>query len=159
LLPNLKVGTIADRGAGEKNPGYGLFLGVSLPVFQRNQGLRIRREAELREASMGVLALELQVRKEVADALQSFEKASQEMQVFEEEVLEPARQNQGLLDTAYTEGKLDLPSLLLLRNQLLDAELEYWGAWERRQKASIDLRKATAAILDGVLAEIEERIR
>ena len=74
-------------------------------------------------------------------------------------MLEPARQNQGLLDTAYSEGKLDLPSLLLLRNQLLDAELEYWGAWERRQKASIDLRKATAAILDGVLAEIEERIR
>jgi cobalt-zinc-cadmium efflux system outer membrane protein len=159
LIPNLTVGAIADRGVGDQDPGYGLFLGVSLPVFQRNQGLRIRREAEFREASMEALDRELQVRQEIADALQSLDKASQELQVFEEDVLEPARQNQALLDTAYTEGKLDLSSLLLLRNQLLDAEMEYWEAWERRQGALVDLRNASAAILDGVAEGIQERIR
>ncbi len=158
-LPNLRLGTIADRDAVGQNPQYGLFLAVSLPVFQRNQGLRARRDAELREASQSALALELRVRKEIADALQSFGAANQEMRVFQENVLGPARQNQGLLETAYSEGKLDLSSLLLLRNQLLDAELEYWEAWERRQQALVNLREATATILDGAVAAIEEEIR
>lgn len=159
LVPNLTLGAIADRATAGEKAGYGLFLGMSIPLFQRNQGLRMRREAEFRETSMGVLDVELQVRQEVTDARQRLEKATQELDVFEAEVLVPVQQNQALLETAYEEGKLNLPSLLLLRNQLLDAETAYWDAWERRGRALVELRKATAANLDGVSQAIEERVR
>ena len=44
-----------------------------------------------------------------------------------------ANANQELLDAAYREGQLDLPSLVLLRNQLFDAEVGYWEAWLARR--------------------------
>ena len=34
--------------------------------------------------------------------------------------------------------------------QLLDAELSYWDAWERRERARTNLESATGEILQGV---------
>ena len=82
-----------------------------------------------------------------------------ELEIFRSDVLEPVRLNQDLLDVAYREGKLDLSSLLLLRDQLLDAELGYWSAWERRQQAVIALRSATGSILDDATEHLPEILR
>jgi outer membrane protein TolC len=60
--------------------------------------------------------------------------------------LQPARANQDLLETAYRAGKVNLSTLLLLRNQLLDAELGYWDAWLARRTALIALQAATATL-------------
>jgi outer membrane protein TolC len=86
---------------------------------------------------------------EVEDALRVYTSAEREVEILEAEMLGPIRENQGLLEVAYREGKIDLASLLLLRNQLLDAELSYWAAWERREIARTDLDSATGEILRG----------
>src|SRR5690606_29486028 len=125
-IPNLRIGALAQLGDESGELRLGPAIGLSLPIWNRNQGLVARREAEARQAAFERSAAELRIRKEVADAYRAYIAASEEERVFERDVLEPARENQRLLTTAYQAGKIDLPALLLLRNQLLDAELGYW---------------------------------
>lgn len=148
LLPNLRVAAGTERDHPTQDARLGLALSFPIPLFDRNQGERARRQAEFEEATLRMRAVELQVRTEVLDALFAYESATQEVEILERGVLGAARQNQRLLDTAYTEGKLDLASVLLLRNQLLDAELGFLDAWERQRLAVVELRSATGAVLE-----------
>lgn len=158
-LPNLRLAGIAEREAPGAGPRFGLSVGVPIPLFHRNQGLRARREAEVEQSVLEVDAVELRVRTEVQDALQAYRASEGELEIFRQDVLEPARENQDLLEIAYREGKLDLSALLLLRNQLLDAELGYWEAWERNLAAVVAVRSATAAILHDVTNDLPENLR
>lgn len=158
-LPNLRVQGIAEREGPGAATRWGLGLSLALPLFDRNQGIRFRRDAEVREASLRVDASQLQVRTDVIDALQAYRAAAEELEVFEASVLGPAAQNQALLDTAYLEGKLDLETLLLIRNQLLDAELGYWEAWARQREAWAFLRSATGSVLEDATAINDEGLR
>lgn len=149
-LPNLRVAALATRDDPSVDPRLGLAVGIELPLFNRNQGLADRRRAEVAEVEAGRRATELRVRVEVENAAGAYVSAQREVELLEAEMLGPIRENQGLLEIAFREGKIDLASLLLLRNQLLDAELSYWAAWERREIARTDLAAATGQILDGV---------
>ena len=64
--------------------------------------------------------------------------------MLERTVLGPARDNRRLLEAAYREGKVGLPVLLLIRNQVIDAEQDYWTAWLAERVAEADLRAALA---------------
>ncbi|MGD8729167.1 MAG: TolC family protein, partial [Gemmatimonadota bacterium] len=157
-FPNLRVAALATRDNPALDPRLGVSIGLEIPLFDRNQGLSERRRAEIVEREAARTAAELRVRTEVENALRSYELARQEVETLEAEMLDPIRQNQGLLEIAFREGKIDLASLLLLRNQLLDAELAYWAAWERREAARTELASATGSILEGVeLIEGTER--
>jgi outer membrane protein TolC len=105
-----------------------------------------QRAAQADQARFGRAATELAVRTEVVDAYRAFVAAAEEATVYERDVLQPARTNQALLETAYRAGKVGLPTLVLLRNQLLDAELGYWDAWLAARLALIDLSSATATL-------------
>ena len=149
-LPNLRVAGLATREDPLSDPRLGLSVGMELPLFNRNQGQSDRRRAEVAEFEQLRRATELRIRIEVEDALRTYQSVQREVEILESELLGPIRENQGLLEIAYREGKIDLATLLLLRNQLLDAELSYWDAWERRERARTDLESATGEILQGV---------
>ena len=67
--------------------------------------------------------------------------------MLEATVLRPARQNRRLVEIAYREGKVGLPELLLIRNQAIDAELEYWSAWLAERQALASLAQTTGTNL------------
>lgn len=146
-IPNLRLGAVMERAEGESSPAIGPAIGLSLPFFNRNQGLVDQRRALAEQARFARRAAELRVRTEVADAVYAYRAASSEAAIFETSVLRPARENSELLETAFRAGKIALPTLLLLRNQLLDAELGYWDAWLARHEALVELDAATSAIL------------
>jgi len=149
-FPNLRIAGLATREDPLADPELGVAFGLSLPLFNRNQGQADRRRAEISEVEQLRRAAELRVQTEVENALLLFESAERETALLETELLGPIQENQRLLDTAYREGKIDLANLLLLRNQLLDAELSYWDAWERREGARTGLESATGTILEGI---------
>lgn len=144
-LPNLRVGVSAER-ADDGGAGVRGVLGVGLPLLNRNQGVVDQRRAEARRAQYEARAAELRVRADVADALRAYQSATEEASVFAASVLEPARENSARLETAYRAGKIALPTLLLLRNQLLDAELGYWDAWLARREALVRLEAAVGTL-------------
>ena len=145
-IPNVRLGAIAER---EEDTGtrFGVAVGLPIPIWNRNQGLVQQREAEARQAALLVEAAELRIRSEVLDAWRRYVSASEEAAVLEEQVLEPAHENQEMLATAYEAGRIDLNALVLLRNQLLEAELDYWTAWLTQRDALVDLELATGSAL------------
>ncbi len=145
-LPNLRLGAAVERAGGDGSPEIGPAIGFSLPLFNRNQGLVDQRRALTEQARLDRRATELGIRADVAQAARAYRTASEEAAVFETSVLRPARTNIELLETAYRAGKIDLPTLLLLRNQLLDAELGYWDAWLAQREALVQLEAATGAL-------------
>lgn len=145
-LPNVRVGAVAERDAEGGDPRLGVGIGVALPFLNRNQGRIAERQAQAEQAELRRQAAALRVRTEVADAYRSFVTAREEVAVYERDVLQPARENRALLETAYRAGKIDLPTLLLLRNQLLEAETGYWDAWLAARRALVDLQAATATL-------------
>ena len=145
-IPNVRIGAIAER---EEDSGtrFGIAVGLPIPIWNRNQGLVQQREAEARQAALLLDAAELRVRSEVLDAWRRYVSASEEAAVLEEQVLDPAHQNQEMLAIAYEAGRIDLNALVLLRNQLLEAELEYWTAWLTQRDALVDLELATGSAI------------
>lgn len=141
-IPNVGAGALITGGGGEPTTGVGLQVSMTLPLWNRSQGIIAQREADARRSSYELDEAGLSVRIGVADAYQAYVAASEEEALIVERVLEPARSNQELLDAAYREGELDLPSLVLLRNQLWDAEVSYWDAWLARRRALSSLYAA-----------------
>lgn len=145
-FPNLRLGAAMERGERGGSPTIGPAIGLSLPLLNRNQGLIAQRRALGEQARFDRRAIELRVRIDVADAIRTYRTATEEAAMFATSVLRPARENTELLETAYRAGKLDLPTLLLLRNQLLEAELGYWDAWLAQREALVQLEAATGAL-------------
>lgn len=150
-IPNLRVGAFLERGpaanSGVVSTRVGPAVGIGLPFFNRGQGLRAQRAAEAQRARLERQSTELTVRTDVTSALRAYETATAEAELFATAVLAPARQNNALLETAFRAGKVGLPTLLLLRNQLLDAEIGYYDAWLARHEALVQLDAATGALL------------
>jgi len=141
-IPNLQISAVAARGGLADDVTWGLRFGLPVPLWNRNQGLVDLGRAEEDRAEAERAGIELLVRTEVAASLEAYRSASEELRVFEADVLMPARSNQNLLETAYAAGRLDLATALLLRTQLLDAELEYWDAWFAERSALSALQAA-----------------
>jgi outer membrane protein TolC len=141
-IPDLNLGIVVEGDDSGASPRTGLQLGLSVPIWNRSQGVTDQHEAESRRASLERDAVAARVRTEVTDALQSYAAATEEEALLADEVLAPVRANQAFLETAYQEGEIDLPSLVLLRNQLLDAEMAYWDAWLARRLSLVELERA-----------------
>lgn len=148
-LPNLLLRAASEprsTGSGRVvRPG----VGITLPFFNRNQGEVQARRAATQQAELGRAALATRVRAEILTSVTTYRSAAAEVEVLETTVLAPARQNRRLLETAYREGKVGLPVLLLIRNQVIDAELDYWAAWLEEREALSSLAEATGQNLGG----------
>lgn len=143
-LPNLRLGAVVESGSGTRRVGPA--IGLSVPLFNRNQGLIAERDAQRRQAALRQRAGELRVRTEVATAVRAYQTANEEAAVSERSVRQPSHENAALLELAFRAGKISLPTLLLLRNQLLESELGYWEAWLARQEALVQLQAATGTL-------------
>lgn len=149
-LPNLIARGVleqsSDGGRSILRPG----LGLSLPILNRNQGQIQALRAAALQAELERAALVTRVRAEVTTAVAAYRAATTEVAVLESTVLAPARQNRRLVEIAYREGKVGLAELLLIQNQAIDAELDYWEAWLAARQARSTLAEATGRNIDTI---------
>ena len=146
-IPNPTVGLLAEREDATGQTQLGFVVGLPIPLWNRNRGATAARRADVTRAQAERAAADVRIRNEVASAAEAFAFARQELEILESAVLVPARENQRLLEIAYREGKSDLPTILLLRNQLLEAELDYLDAWLAARTALANLEAAIGAPL------------
>lgn len=146
-IPNPTVGILAEREDATGQTQVGFVVGLPIPLWNRNRGAAAARRADVTRAQAEVAAADVRIRNEVASAAHAYALAREELEILESAVLVPARENQRLLEIAYREGKSDLPTILLLRNQLLEAELDYLDAWLAARTALANLEAAIGAPL------------
>ncbi len=141
-IPNVRLGLYVEQMPNERGLRLGPALGLGIPLWNRNQGTADALTARRRQLEWERRAVMLRVRAEIVTAASTYAATANEVAIYARTVLQPARTNGALLETAYRAGKIPLPTLLLLRNQLLDAELGYWDAWLLRQRALVEFESA-----------------
>lgn len=149
-LPNLIARGVSEANADADGRAFRAGLGVSLPIFNRNRGEISARRAATTQSHLRQAASQAAVRTEVAQAVVAYRAAAAEVEILETTVLPSARQNRQLLESAYREGKVGLPVLLLIRNQVIDAELDYWSAWFEEREAFALVAEVTGQNLVGL---------
>ena len=143
-LPNLIGRVVSEQHASGTGRALRPGVGLTIPLFNRNQGAIDARRAFARQVTLERAATAARVRADVEIALRAYQAAAGEIEVLETTVLGPARENRRLLEFAYREGKVGLPVLLLIRNQVIDAELDYWAAWLAEREADANLAEVTS---------------
>jgi len=104
-----------------------VWLRVTLPSADRNQGNRLAAQAEIRRQQELLAAEEAEVRAEYFGALQEYEARRGELLNSLQPFREHAADISGISAAAYAEGGTDLLRLLDAERARLDAEL----AWTR----------------------------
>ncbi|MGH7658120.1 MAG: TolC family protein [Gemmatimonadales bacterium] len=152
-LPNLSLRVLSERNAAGTERSIRPGFGLTVPLFNRNRGTVEALRALAHQADLERAALVSRVRAGVARAVRDYETAVAGWTILEHSVLPSARKNRRLLETAYREGEVGLPVLLLIRNQVVEAELEYWGAWLAAREALADLAETTGENLPSNVLE------
>lgn len=120
----------------------GAVVSIPLPVFDRKQAELLQLAGRKDQAGYERQSVELRVRQEVGDALRAYDAAKAEVAVFETAVLERATENFQLMETAYREGKIDLLQVIVVQNDLVNAQFSYIDSLENYWQARTALERA-----------------
>src|SRR5579884_3901332 len=124
-------------------------LRIPLPVFDRKQGELVALAAQENQARHLVDATRRTIEKEVAGALREYDAARRTVEVFEHDVLARVEENFGFIETSYREGKISLLDLVVVENDLVQAQLSYVDSLTRFRTAEADLERAVGGPLEG----------
>ncbi|MCA1572219.1 MAG: TolC family protein [Chloroflexi bacterium] len=145
-VPNPILRAVREAEDGQP-PSLDIGLVLPFPLFNRNRGAAAQLDALAEQVRLRRVALESRVRVEIGQALTSYAAAAEATAVFERDVLAQARENQALLEEGFEAGKFGLAEVLLIRNQLIESELEYWASWLARGAALVELEAATGTLV------------
>lgn len=117
-----------------------LEAGISIPIFNRNQGNISAAEAELRAAEAESRRLELGIRSRFATAFARYRDAIRVSEAYRSEIIPRAEEAYRLYVEKYQEMQAAYPQVLIARRTLLQANLDYIAALEGLYRAGLPLR-------------------
>jgi cobalt-zinc-cadmium efflux system outer membrane protein len=142
--PDVGLGAAYERDDGN-NVALGLVT-LTLPVFERGQGVRAeglarrqRIEFEL-EASRRALAVEVQT------AFDAYQRRLEAVHELERGALPALEDNETLARRSYDAGQLSLAELLAIRREILDTRNEYLDRVHDAALAGIELEAAAGVL-------------
>jgi len=119
-------------------------VGISLPIFNRNQGAKAEAAAAIEQARRLRELTELQIRAEAESAGARYRAADAAVEVFRQGVIERSAANVRTMRAAYEAGAFTISEFLAERRRLVDAQRELTEALTERAVALIDLQAAVA---------------
>lgn len=151
-IPDLEVSAFTAREEGDDVTGLG--VGISLPLFDRNQGGVARAESEVARADASRDAAELKIRQRVAATVAQYESAVRAFDVLDTLVVESLEETLGLLEQAFREGEVSATEVLVLRRELVDGRREHVEATRDVARARIELDRVTGHLDVPTLEEV-----
>jgi cobalt-zinc-cadmium efflux system outer membrane protein len=145
-VPNLGVGLFAGREADGPDKIFGAHVSLPLPLFNRNQGARAEARATVGRVDAESAAVGLQVDREVAAAVARLQAATGTVQTLREHVVGTAQENLRLLEQAVEAGKIGGAEVLVVRQELREAQRELVEALADAWRARVELDVATGGI-------------
>lgn len=155
VIPNVTLGAFYGEeveASGETDQIVGGRVMFPLPVFDRKQAELSVLNGRHAQAGYDHRAAALAVRSEVGDAYRAYDAAVNVLSLYETEALARIGENFRFIETAYREGKIDLLQLVVVQNDLVDAEFSYVESlWEYR-RAAVALERSVARPLSQLRA-------
>jgi outer membrane protein TolC len=109
----------------EQEDLFGFSVGLSFPLFRRNQAATGSAQAERIASEAAAEAVRRSVQSEVGATLSQYERARGAEQLFAETVLRAAAENVTLSELSFNEGKIGIADVIVLRTTAVAAQLEY----------------------------------
>ena len=146
-----EVGLGACASLEDEELFVGPTLGVTLPLFERNQGPREQAEAQVSIAAAQRDVLSARVESEQQTARRRVTEAEGLREQLVADPLEEARATLRAVEAGYLAGQLDLPDTVLLQREVLDGEAACLALLRQIAAARLDLMLATEdpALLGG----------
>ena len=102
----------------------GLTAGITIPLFDRNQGAVAEAAATVDRQARSCRSAELAVRREVTAAYGHYRAAARAVEALRGLVVDTLEESLGLLRKAVEAGELSATDVLLLRRELVDGRRE-----------------------------------
>ena len=136
------VAQLSSKEVGTNGVLTGPGLSAEIPVFNRNQGLVGRAEAEVDVASRQYLATKQTVAFEVAEARQLLLQAQEALERTRQQVLEPLQRGAVLAEDQYKKGDVAYLFVLEQTRGLVDAELRVVDLEAAARRAHAQLERS-----------------
>jgi len=117
-------------------------VSITLPVFNRNQGLIRESVAALNEARLHRESLEQFIRRDVMIAVKRLDQAQRELQLFQDRALRLTRSNVQMAKLGFEQGELRLADYIIEQRRLADLEDAYAQAGNELFQAQVELKRA-----------------
>ncbi len=141
--PNLVLGVARGREADAEDLNT-VSAGVTIPLFQRNQGGIAAARADEESLAAELASATLAVRGEVVAAISRYEATTRALAVFRGTVAGTLDENLELVQKSFASGKLRASEVLVFRREFVDSRRELIEAAADAWLASIALDLATA---------------
>ncbi len=136
IYPDFKVGAFYggrdDTLAGARRDDFfSMKLSVSVPIFaERKQNKAVQqRKAEVRLANYALQDLWNQIRKQISTAYSDYQRATQQVVLFETGIIPQARQTVASMLSGYQVNKVDFLNLVRSEITLFNYEMQYWHSF------------------------------
>jgi cobalt-zinc-cadmium efflux system outer membrane protein len=142
--PELGIG-----GRYEREEGNDLLLGavrLTLPLFDRGQGVRAEARARVHRLELELEAARRDVRREVSTAFEVYLQEKAAVEELERNALRVLEENESLSRESYEAGEISLAELLLVRREILETRTDYLSHLQDAAIAASDL-EASAGVL------------
>ena len=127
--------------AGERKGLEGrLEVGVTVPIFNRNQGGIAAAEAELAIAERDVERLQLFLRSRFASSFREYRNAQQMAERYRTQVVPKAREAYQIYLINFRQMAAAYPQVLIAQRTLFQVEVEYARALIQLRQSAIELR-------------------
>jgi cobalt-zinc-cadmium efflux system outer membrane protein len=143
-IPELSLRVSYERSRAEDvvRPG----LAVSLPIFNHGQGPRAEAGARRDRAIVELSVQRALARAEIEGAQAAFDRSLASVRELETRGLPRAAETEALARQGFVAGKLDLPALLVVRANALDARREHADRLLDAALTGIDLAVAAGSL-------------
>lgn len=145
-IPDLSVGALAERSAGER--AFGVKFSIPLPLFNRNRAEIDATKAQQQVETVEVNNFEKQIVQEVIAAFLSLRTARKMLTFYEGDSLKLLNENLKLTRTAYKLGETELLELILMHNEFIKTRFAYLDALGAYHKALTELEAAIGTSLE-----------
>ena len=147
-IPDLSVGALAERSAGEN--AFGVKFSIPLPLFNRNRAKINATEAQQQVNTAEINNFEKQIVQEVIAAFLSLQTARKMLTFYGGDSLKLLNENLKLTRTAYELGETELLELILMQNEFIKTRFAYLDALAAYHQSLAELEAAIGTSLESI---------
>ena len=143
-IPNLNAGAGWRRNEGLGDDAFVFFVGIPLPMFDRNQGARQAAVYEQSAAMEGRRSNEIMLERELSDVYGELSRAHTHAYAIKNSILPAADKSFEVSQQGYQQGRFGYLDLLDAQRTLFETQKQYIETLSQYHQASVNIERLIA---------------
>jgi cobalt-zinc-cadmium efflux system outer membrane protein len=139
VIPNVNVQVVAQRDSTDKFSSVNTFIGLPIPIFNRNQGNIQTAEGRLLQARKEQERLQLALVDQLAGSFRQYQSLRHQADQLKKEILPRAKENLDLTLAGYKAGRFDFSRVLTARQLYFQSNLTYIDSLTELRKTATEI--------------------